>query len=198
MHRAAQQDSKRTSSVWSDDGDGTSRWLLWSRNAITELLARTRDAAAGASDRGIMALAVRRDTPAGAGADGDYDPLSVDDLGRLRTISQSQGDGLSHASSSAEADDLVVKASAGRLFLVTGYVASGEAGWVQVHDATSQPSNGATPELSWYMNAASTTQRLNIDVPGHLFGTGIVLCWSTTGPTLTAGSANMFMTAYYE
>lgn len=41
------------------------------------------DAAHVSGDLGMMALAVRRDTPAAFGADGDYTPLSTDVLNRL-------------------------------------------------------------------------------------------------------------------
>lgn len=47
---------------------------------------KAEDAAHASGDRGIMALAVRKDTPAAlAGTDGDYAPLEVDVKGRLHT-----------------------------------------------------------------------------------------------------------------
>lgn len=194
-------DSKRTSAVWSDDGNGTTRWLLWARNAILELLARTVDAAAGASDRGIMALAVRRDTAAGPSADGDYASLSVDSAGRLRSVvTRDTGDTPSMATNGqTAADDLVVKASAGTLWGIAGTVESGEDGYILAIDAASQPSDGAVAaELTYFVGAASAAQGVNIPVPGHAFGTGIVLVWSTTSNQLTAGSAKLRLTAYYD
>ena len=190
------QDSKRTSAVYSDDGNGTSRWLLWSRNAILELLARAEDAAHVTADRGIMALAVRRDTPAaGSDTDGDYEALQTNDAGALRV---SAGEPLDHTTSTALADDLVVKASAGTLHHIEVTIASGADGYLQVHDATSQPADTAVPELVIPVRAASAEVHTTIALPGHVCGTGIVLVWSTTKTTLTAGAAAMFATAYYE
>jgi hypothetical protein len=49
-------------------------------------LGKAEDAAHSSGDVGVMALAVRRDSGAQlAGADGDYVPLSTDEIGRLRT-----------------------------------------------------------------------------------------------------------------
>lgn len=47
-------------------------------------LGKAEDAAAASGDVGVMALAVRRDTAVSDGANGDYTPLHVDALGRLR------------------------------------------------------------------------------------------------------------------
>ncbi len=158
------------------------------------------DAAHTTGDNGIPALAVRRDTAAvGSDTDGDYSTLNVDDTGRLRTVAKRDpDDDLSIAANTALADDLVVKASAGTLHSIVGYVASGADGWIQVHDATSQPADTAVPELSVFVPAATADQPVNIPLPGHVCATGITLAWSTTGPTLTSGSAVLFLTAYYE
>lgn len=193
-------DGKRTSAVWADDGTGSTRWLLWVRNAILERLEKAVDAAYTAGDRGLMALAVRRDTAAASSATtGDYEPLQTDALGRLRTLARRDPtDSLSMTANAAQAASLVVKASPGTLHSIVGYVATGEDGWIQVHDAITAPSNGAVPEVSYFVPAASAPQPVNVPLPGHVCGTGITLCWSTTGPTLTAGSANMMVAAHYE
>lgn len=48
------------------------------------VLAKAEDAAHSSGDKGVMLLAVRKDTAAAlAGTDGDYIPLIVDDVGRL-------------------------------------------------------------------------------------------------------------------
>lgn len=46
-------------------------------------LGKAEDAAHSSGDTGVMALAVRSDTPTAKGADGDYVPLLTDSLGRL-------------------------------------------------------------------------------------------------------------------
>lgn len=56
-------------------------------------LGKTEDNAHASGDVGVMVLAVRRDTPAsGVSDDGDYTALSVDDVGRLRTVVSGGGD----------------------------------------------------------------------------------------------------------
>lgn len=74
------------------DGDYTplitgSDGTLHTKDANLVLLTKAEDAAHSSGDRGIQALAVRKDTAAAlAGADGDYAPLEVDADGRLHTI----------------------------------------------------------------------------------------------------------------
>lgn len=51
------------------------------------LISKAEDAAHSSGDKGVMALAVRKDTAAAlAGTDGDYAPLEVDANGRLHVI----------------------------------------------------------------------------------------------------------------
>jgi hypothetical protein len=52
-------------------------------DAAGNALSRTPSTGAGASDPGLPALAVRRDAPVAAGADGQYTRLITDALGRL-------------------------------------------------------------------------------------------------------------------
>jgi hypothetical protein len=163
-------------------------------------LRKVEDVAHATGDAGIMALAVRKDTAAASsGTTGDYEPLSTDSAGRLRTVAKRDPtDALSLVHMAAEAASQVVKASAGTLHSIVGYVASGESGWIQVHDATSAPANGAVPELAYYVGAASAHQAVNIPLPGHVCATGITLVWSTTGPTKTTGASKLMVAAYYE
>lgn len=163
-------------------------------------LGKAEDAAHASGDTGIMALAVRRDTQAASsGTTGDYEPLQTDSGGRLRTLAKRDpADALSLVHMAALAASQVVKGSAGTLHSIVGFVASGEAGWIQVHDATSAPADTAVPELSYYVGAATDPQAVNIPLPGHVCAAGITLVWSTTGPTKTAGAAKMMVAAYYE
>lgn len=192
--------AKLTSSEYGDRGDGTSSWFVRIRSAILERIVKAEDAAHASGDYGVMSLAVRRNTAAASsGSDGDYEPLQTDSTGRLRTLAKRDpSDALSVAHMAALGDDLVVKASAGTLHSIVGYVASGEDGWIQVHDATSQPSDSAVPELSFFVAAADADQAVNVPLPGHVCATGITIVWSTTGPTLTNGDDKMMVAAYYE
>lgn len=161
---------------------------------------KAEDAAHVSGDTGIMALAVRRDTQsASSGTTGDYEPLQTDSGGRLRTLAKRDpADALSVVHMAAAAASQVVKASAGTLHGIVGYVASGEDGWIQVHDATSAPADTAVPEVSYFVPAAAANQPVNIPLAGHACATGITLVWSTTGPTKTLGAAKMMVAAHYE
>jgi hypothetical protein len=57
--------------------------LTASGTGTTADLSKAEDSIAASGDHGIMALAVRADTPAATGADGDYVPLLTDANGRL-------------------------------------------------------------------------------------------------------------------
>ncbi len=73
---------RKTSSTYGNAGDGVDDWYTPVRLRGLE---KAEDAAHASGDLGVMALAVRRDSPTtSAGTDGDYSPLSVDSLGRLR------------------------------------------------------------------------------------------------------------------
>lgn len=149
------------------------------------------DAAATSGDYGHFALAIRRDAQVADAADGDYTGIHVDSLGRLQTADRNQ---TSEINVSALDDDLVVKASAGRLFGFAGYSTTSQ--FIQVHDATSLPADTAVPELVFPIVANAP---FSIDIPrGHPCTVGIVIANSTTGPTLTSGAADTWITAYYE
>lgn len=64
-------------------------------------LAKAEDSAHATGDAGIMSLAVRQDTQADFGADGDYVPLSINENGELRVTTASGGGGSTTISSIA-------------------------------------------------------------------------------------------------
>jgi hypothetical protein len=174
--------------------------ILTKLTAGAASMVKLEDDAHASGDAGVPALAVRRDTAAvGSGADGDYSTVNVDSAGRLRTLAKRDPtDALSLVHMAAAAASQVVKGSAGTLHSIVGSIASGEDGYIQVHDATSAPGGGAVPELSVFVGAATEPQPVNIPLPGHVCATGITLAWSTTLATHTAGAAKMMVAAYYE
>jgi hypothetical protein len=100
----------------------------------------------------------------------------------------------SNINTTAYAASLVVKSAAGTCYEVRGHN-SGDAQFVQVHDASSLPADTAVPEDIIYV-AANTS--FSITYPeGKAFATGIVVCNSSTGPTKTIGGADLWISAEY-
>lgn len=88
-----------------------------------ERLGHNEDVAHATGDAGIMALAVRADTAAATGADGDYVPLLVDSTGRLWV----QNAALDAIKTAVEVIDNAISGSEMQVDIVSGTVAlSGE------------------------------------------------------------------------
>jgi hypothetical protein len=87
----------------------------------------------------------------------------------------------------------VLKASAGILIYVSGYN-SGPTQFIQLHDSATVPADTAVPVK---IISVPATSNFSIDIPltGLAFGTGIAVCNSSTGPTKTIGSADIFFTS---
>jgi hypothetical protein len=95
----------------------------------------------------------------------------------------------------ALAASLVIKATPGKLLMLTIYNNKGSSQFIQLHNATALPSNGAVPVLS--INIATVTTIL-LPIPqltGMDFSTGIVVANSSTAASLTVGSADCWFTA---
>jgi hypothetical protein len=89
-----------------------------------------------------------------------------------------------------------VKGGPGYLFGFTVYSSSGSTQFIQVHDSAVLPANGAIPAVTFTL---ATVAHLAVQwLPlGRAFQTGIYLVNSSTGPTLTIGSADCFFDAQY-
>lgn len=188
----------KADSAITDPSATTATFMSFVKGLLTFLrvsalgLGKEEDSAHASGDTGVMMLGVRTDAGGSrAGANGDYSPILTDALGRVQVADRNLA---SVIATSALATNLVVKASAGRLFKLAGY--STQAQFIQVHDAASLPSDSAVPELVFPI-AANALFEFEIPV-GHGCSTGIVICNSSTGPTKTIGSADTWITAYYE
>lgn len=156
-------------------------------------LLKAEDDAAASGDSGVMALAVRRDTASSdASAAGDYTPLHVDNLGRLRVLTPRPV----KASTTALAASLIAKASAGTLYraIITN---TGAAQFVQIHNTATLPADTAVPAMVVAVPAASSLI-LDLGPSGLAFSTGITLCNSSTAPTKTIGAADLWLDVLYE
>lgn len=96
-------------------------------------------------------------------------------------------------SSTAYEASRVLKASGGTAIAVWGYN-SGPAQFIQVHNTTSVPANGAVP-VAIFAVAATSNFSLTVPMTGLPLSTGITVCNSTTGPTKTIGATDCWFNA---
>lgn len=119
---------------------------------------------------------------------------SIGELNTVNAISTAVVTSL--ANSVALATNLVIKASAGRLYNVQGYNSRTSSQFIQVHNAASLPADTAVPVATFIVPATSNFS-LDFGALGIPLSTGIVLCNSSTAATKTIGSADIFATAAF-
>lgn len=98
----------------------------------------------------------------------------------------------------AYAASLVVKASGGTLWGLTGYNSKAAAQFIQVFDAASLPADTAVPKLVFTVPASSNFFFEAGEGLGRYFSIGIVICNSSTGPTKTIGAADCWFDVQYS
>lgn len=102
----------------------------------------------------------------------------------------------SNASNTAYATNLVIKASAGTLYGLSGYNSKTSSQFIQLHDAASLPADAAVPKV-FILVPASSNFAIDFGPRGRVFATGIVICNSSTGPTKTIGSSDIWVDAQF-
>ena len=91
----------------------------------------------------------------------------------------------------------VVKPKPGVLYGLTGYNAKVSTQFIQIHDAPGVPVEGAVP-VAIISAAASSPFSIDWGAGGRQFKYGIVVVNSSTGPTKTIGSADIWVDAQYR
>jgi hypothetical protein len=91
----------------------------------------------------------------------------------------------------------VIKSAPGKLMFLCAYNDKASAQYIQLHNATALPSNGAVPVLIFQLATKAVQVIPFPDTTGFDFSTGIVVANSSTGATLTVGSADCFFSALY-
>lgn len=123
-------------------------------------------------------------------------PTGTNNIGTVELASKTTGPN-TNATTSAYAASLVIKASAGTLYMLTGYSSRTTAQFIQLHNATSLPANGSVPVVVFRVPETSNFS-FDLGAYGRAFSTGIVACVSSTGPTLTVGSADTWFDAQFR
>lgn len=143
--------------------------------------------------------AVARNVPVlvgGVDAAGNAQTLKVGTDGSITVSVETAAGTASNTTTTAYAASLVIKNAPATLFGLTGYNSKTSTQFIQLHDATSLPSNTAVPKVVFSV-AASSPFSLDYGDIGRLFTTGIVVANSSTGATLTVGSADCWFDAQY-
>lgn len=155
-------------------------------------LGKAEDTAHASGDVGVMALGVRRDTPAASSsASGEYEPMQTDQLGRLRaTLARAN----TNATSSALEATRIVKADAGVLYGISGHAETD--GYVLIGNKATAL-NGTADALFAWIKVAEGPWSIDYGVHGRTCSAGISVGFST-GLTFVSGGANMMCDAQYE
>ena len=100
------------------------------------------------------------------------------------------------ASSTAYANKINVKASAGTLHNIAGHTTNTSAQYIQIYNVNNNTPAG-TPVGSFLVPASPAGSNFSIDFKGIPLTTGICVANSTTGATYNAGAADCYFTVTY-
>lgn len=126
----------------------------------------------------------------GIDGSGTARPLLTSAAGNAQTA---PAKGTTVSSSAAEASH-VISASACLVAKIRGYNGNAGVRYFQGHNASSLPGNGAVPSVVSEQATSAHAQEVNFAIPTDRFSTGCVVATSSTGATLTIGSADATFT----
>jgi hypothetical protein len=142
--------------------------------------------AAIAMNTGVRAAGVQRVT------------IATDDVVQTAALPQATATlAPTNATTTAYAASLIVKATAGTLYNITGYNSRTSGQFIQLYNSATLPANGVAPVVVFFVGASSNFS-FNLGVYGRHFTTGIVIGNSTTGPTKTIGAADCWFDAQFK
>ncbi len=94
--------------------------------------------------------------------------------------------------------NMIIKASAGNMYSVSGYNSSTAATFIQLHDSATIPADGAVPVYVFTVPGSSNfTYEPSIRF-GRFFRNGIVVTNSSTVATKTVSGADCWYSAQYK
>lgn len=135
-------------------------------------LGKAEDAVHASGDVGVMALAVRQDTPSALAANGDYTPLSTDDQGRLHVSAGSAAKDLGKAEDAAHTSgDVGVMALAVRQDTLAALASNGDYIPLTVDLLGRLNVRAYIVEPFTVLSLSSSTSGQPIAVDGVVFGT---------------------------
>ena len=121
---------------------------------------------------------------------------NINSLTSITNTVTTQGRSLTNATTTAYATNLVVKATAGTLYVVTGFNSKTTGQFIQIHDAAALPADASVPKVIFYV-AGNSNFSFDLGEYGRAFANGIVICNSSTGPTKTIGAADCWFDVQY-
>lgn len=101
-----------------------------------------------------------------------------------------------NATVSAYDNKLVIKASAGVLYAITGYNSSTSAQFIQIHNTAAMPADAGVPAVVFRVPAESSFS-ISANKFGRYFSIGITVINSSTAPTATKQAADCWYDAQY-
>lgn len=142
-------------------------------------LGKAEDNVHASGDVGVMALAVRTDTPAtSSSGSGDYEPLHLSAQGALWTTPTPTTNGgllMARVLSAANTNATLVKSSAGNLYGIWVSNTSTSPRWLKLYNMTTAPTVGSSVPVVTIAIPAGFCGDLNVGTHGISFTTGISL-----------------------